>query len=472
VSVQPDIDTDSFRDNIATADKQGKRLWVYPVQPRGRLYRARTITAVFLLGILFAGPFLRIGGQPILLLDVLNRRFVIFGFTFWPQDIYLFVIATITGLVFIILFTAILGRLFCGWVCPQTVFMEMVFRRIEYWIEGGPSKQRQLSARSWDIVKIYKRLLKHAVFFAVSFLIGNVFLAYIIGADRLFDLVTDSPINHLAGFSAMLIFSFVFYFVFAWFREQACTLVCPYGRLQGVLLDSNSIQVAYDYKRGEPRKRITKGEDRAAIGDCVACNACVMVCPTGIDIRNGTQLECVNCTACIDACNRIMGKVGFRLGLIRYSSEDILKKVSGRIRLTGRIVIYSLVFTILVTLLTFLLINRTPVETTILRTPGTLYSISEDGDIRNLYSVKMINKTYDSIPVDFRLKAPPGGSITLVSSDILLPPAGIAETAIFVNLAPESLFGSSATVIIEVLNGEQIMEEITTSFTGPRRSEP
>jgi cytochrome c oxidase accessory protein FixG len=309
---------DSFRDHLATADRTGRRLWVYAAKPRGRLYNARTIVAVGLLAFLFAAPFIRLNGEPLLLYDIHSRRLIIFGLAFWPQDFHLFVLATITFIVFVVLFTAIFGRLFCGWICPQTVFLEMVFRRIEYWIEGGPARQRKLTAQAWNGEKTFKRLFKHGLFFAISFVIGNTFLAYIIGADQLIAIITAPPSAHLIGLTAMLVFSFLFYGVFAWFREQACTLVCPYGRLQSVLIDRNSIVVAYDYKRGEPRAALDRGGKKPDVGDCVECLACLHVCPTGIDIRNGTQLECVNCTACIDACNRTMRKIGLPEGLIRY----------------------------------------------------------------------------------------------------------------------------------------------------------
>lgn len=460
------MEHDSFRDRLATADKKGKRLWVYPARPKGRLYRARTIVASFLLLLLFAGPFIKIGGQPLLLLDILNRRFVIFGFTFWPQDFSLFAIVAIALVFFVILFTAVFGRLFCGWICPQTVFLEMVFRRIEFWIEGGPAKQRQLSARSWDGYKLYKRVLKHTVFFIIAFIIGNTFLAYITGIENLLEIITDSPANHVAGLAGMLIFSFLFYGVFAWFREQACTLVCPYGRLQGVLIDNNSIVVAYDYNRGEPRQAIVRGEDRTGIGDCVECGACVNVCPTGIDIRNGTQLECVNCTACIDACNRTMRNIGLPEGLIRYSSEDILK--GGRSpRWTGRIIIYSIALTLVLSALVYMLLKQTSVEATILRTPGMLYSETDDGQIRNLYSAKIISKSYDTIPIGLRLKEPSGGSITMIGSEIVLPPDDAVESAFFVNIPRDLIMEPSTMVVIEILTKDKVLKEITTSFMGP-----
>ena len=257
---------DTFRDHLATADERGRRLWVYPTKPKGPFHRWRVVVAIVLLAILFGAPFVRISGKPLILLDIAHRQFFLFGHVFWPQDLYLFVLGAITLAVFIILFTAAYGRIFCGWMCPQTIFMEMVFRKIEYWIDGDGPRQREL-----DKQPMSARKFKHAIFFGISFLIGNTFLAYFIGTEALFDIVTSPPSEHLVGFSLMLLFSLVFYWVFSWFREQVCTLVCPYGRLQSVLLDQNSIVVAYDHKRGEPRGPISKNPDAStAMRACAA----------------------------------------------------------------------------------------------------------------------------------------------------------------------------------------------------------
>jgi len=246
-----DSTKDDFRDKVSTIDKTGKRVWIYPKKSHGPLTRSRGIVAIVLLSFLFLAPFLRVNDQPLLLFNFLERKFIIFGLLFWPQDFHIFVLATIAMVVFIILFTAVFGRIWCGWACPQTIFMEMLFRKIEYWIEGDARKQIALKKAPWHAGKIIKKFLKHSIFYALSFIIGNIFLAYIIGSDKLIRIITDPPAQHLLGLSAMITFSAVFYFVFAFFREQVCTMVCPYGRLQGVLLDQNSIVVAYDFKRGE-----------------------------------------------------------------------------------------------------------------------------------------------------------------------------------------------------------------------------
>src|SRR6056297_3802156 len=280
------IDKQNFRDHLATVNEEGKRNWIYPKKPSGRYYKARNIVAVLLLAFFFSGPFITINGNPLLLLNILERKFVIFGVAFWPQDLHLLLFGMLTFILFIVLFTAIFGRLFCGWACPQTIFMEMVFRRIEYWIEGDSAAQIRLNKQDWNFEKIRKKFSKHAVFYGMAFLISNMFLAYIIGKDQLFDIITDPPSEHAGGLSAMIIFSGVFYGVFAFMREQVCHFVCPYGRMQSVMLDNNSINVMYDYVRGENRASVKdrfKLENRKAtledlgfsanteFGDCIDC---------------------------------------------------------------------------------------------------------------------------------------------------------------------------------------------------------
>ncbi|MFZ9661460.1 MAG: cytochrome c oxidase accessory protein CcoG [Chitinophagaceae bacterium] len=311
----------TFRDSVATIDQKGKRKYIQPKKPSGALYDKRSIASIIYLLIFFSLPFIKIEGEPFFMINILQRKFVLFGQIFGPQDFFIFALGMLTFMVFIILFTVVFGRVFCGWACPQTIFMEMVFRKIEYFIDGDSHKQKQLREMPWNAEKIGKRTLKVIIFYALSFLIANFFMAYLIGMDEVKRYIHEGIPNHFGTFATLIGFSAVFFFVYYWFREQVCIVVCPYGRLQGVLLDKNSIVVAYDYVRGEPRGKVSK--DTIEIkGDCVDCAACVRVCPTGIDIRNGTQLECVNCTACIDACDSIMKSVEKPTGLIRYASEN------------------------------------------------------------------------------------------------------------------------------------------------------
>lgn len=454
----------TFRDRLSTLDEQGKRRWIFPKKPSGRYYTARAWLSYVLLAFLFGGPFIRIGGEPLLMANVLERKFVILGKVFWPQDFYLFGLAMVTMVVFVILFTVVFGRLFCGWVCPQTIFMEMLFRRIEYAIEGDWKQQMKLRNQPWDFEKIWKKTTKHVLFFAISFLISNTFLAYIIGSDALLDIVTSPPSQHLVGLLSIIAFTGVFYGVFAKFREQVCTNVCPYGRLQGVLLDRNTMVVAYDHKRGETRSKFRKGEDRAAVGkgDCIDCFQCVDVCPTGIDIRNGTQLECINCTACIDACDTVMDKINKPRGLIGYKSEN---SIANRVKFafTTRMKAYMAVLTILVGVMLALILTRAEIGATILRTPGVLAQKEADGRVTNLYNYKVINKSGHEMPIEFKLENKTG-ELRLVGELKPLDNKGVSEGALFIVLDKTQLDGVKTKVSIGIYSNGRLVRTVNTNF--------
>ncbi|MBR9756522.1 MAG: cytochrome c oxidase accessory protein CcoG [Algicola sp.] len=467
-------ENESFRDSIATVNEDGKRSWIYPKKPSGSFYQKRKVVSYILLAFLFVAPFIKINGNQFLMFNILERRFNIFGFPFWPQDFHLFVISMIIGVVFITLFTVGFGRIFCGWICPQTIFMEMVFRRIEYWIDGDRNKQRKLDRQKWDAEKIKKRLLKWFIFLLISFLIANIFLAYLIGSDKLLRYIIEGPVEHMSTLAPLLIFTAVFYFVFAWFREQVCIIACPYGRLQGVLLDNKSIVVAYDHKRGEGengRKKFRKNEDRDALGhgDCIDCFQCVHVCPTGIDIRNGTQLECVNCTACIDECDHIMESINKPKGLIRYASEDEIEKKE-KFKLTARMKGYIAVLIILIGVLFGMLLLRNDVEARVLRLPGQLYEHKDNNIISNVFTYKLINKTTKTIDqVTFKLRNFEG-TIKLVSANenFTVPAQGLAEGTLFIEIDQADLEGDKNKLMIDVYSGDNLIDNTTVNFLGPR----
>lgn len=458
------ITQEKFRDSLATVTEEGKRNWVYPKQPKGRFYTARTVVSIFLLLFLVTAPFIKIDGHQFILLNFLERKFILFGIPFGPHDFHLFVLAIITVVVSIFMFTVVYGRIFCGWACPQTIFMEMVFRKIEYWIEGTASQQRALNSAPWTGNKVFKKVFKHGIFFALSFAISNIFLAYIIGSDQLIDIITDPPSEHLTGLFAITIFSGVFYFIFASFREQVCTLVCPYGRLQGVMLDEDSIVIAYDNVRGEPRGKLSEAKEKQ-LGDCIDCHLCVEVCPTGIDIRNGTQLECVNCTACIDACDSIMAKIKRPLGLIRYASKNEIEKKK-HTYFTPRTIGYTIVLLLLLGLQGFLLFNRTDVELTVLRTPGMMYQEQPNGMISNLYDVKIINKTFESFPAGIKLHNMEGGEIKVIGSDLQVEPHEVEEAKFMVLLPKEMITQLNTEIEIEITRAGSTIDVIKTNFLG------
>ena len=427
----------------------------------------------FLLAFLFAAPFIKINGNQFLLFNILERRFNIFGFPFWPQDFHLFVISMLIGVVFIILFTVAFGRIFCGWICPQTIFLEMVFRRIEYAIEGDRGKQIRLDKQVWNAEKIKKKGLKWFIFFIISFLIANIFLAYIIGSDKLLEYILEGPTENWNTLISLTIFTGVFYFVFAWFREQVCIIACPYGRLQGVLLDNKSIVVAYDHKRGEKeegRAKFKKNEDREASGkgDCIDCFQCVHVCPTGIDIRNGTQLECVNCTACIDACDSIMEAVNLPQGLIRYASEENIEKKT-KFKFTPRLKGYTAVLFILIGVLAGMLFLRNDVEARVLRLPGQLYEHKDNNMISNVFTFKLINKTTEDVEsVHFKLLSHKGTIKLVTHDDFQVPKQGLAEGTLFIEINGSALTGDKDKVKIGVYSGDKLIETTTATFLGPR----
>ena len=454
---------EKFRDKLATVTDEGKRIWIYPKKPKGKFYNARNIVSFILLAILFITPFIKINDHPFMLFNLLERKFIVFGISFGPHDFHLFVLAMIAVVISIFLFTVVYGRIFCGWVCPQTIFMEMVFRKIEYWIEGNSSQQRKLDRAPWTTEKIIKKTSKHIVFYSISFIIANFFLSYIIGMDELLKIISDPPSEHLAGLTAILIFSGVFYFVFAKFREQVCTMVCPYGRLQGVMLDQNSIVIAYDNLRGEPRGKIKKGVENN-LGDCVDCNQCVEVCPTGIDIRNGTQLECVNCTACIDACDAIMTKVNRPKGLIRYASKNEIETKVRKL-FTPRSIGYTVVLILLLSLLTGLLLTRSNFELSILRTPGVMFQEQPNNKISNLYDLKIINKTFDTLPAKLQLQNIEG-EIKIIGSDLIVEPQGVEEAKFLVILDKDKIKQMNTPIEIAVTNNDLVIDVIKTSFLG------
>lgn len=456
-------DKSSFRDSIATIDEQGKRVFVHPKKPKGKFYNRRKIVGWSLLAILFLMPFIKIDGHPLFLFDVINRDFIIFGIHFWPQDSYLFAIAMISLLVGIVLFTAVYGRVWCGWTCPQTVFLEILYRPIEYLIDGDAKQQRQLKASSWTFEKIWKRLLKNGIFIVFSLMITNALLAWFIGIDELLKIMQEPIADHVTGFAVMLIISGFFFFIYSWFREQVCVILCPYGRIQGVLLDVNSIIVSYDYKRGEPRGKNTDGLES---GDCIDCDQCVQVCPTGIDIRNGSQLECINCTACIDACEAVMKKVKKPKGLIRYAS---VKEIADgeKFKVTPRMIAYSALLIGLFIFLVVLIFGRSDLESTILRTPGMLYQEQEDGRISNLYNFKIINKTIDTVHVDLRLLSHEG-EIDVIRGAIKINPSTIYEDIFFIKMNPNTLETKNNEMLIGVFMEGELIEEKSISFIGDK----
>ncbi len=489
---------EAFRDTVATISSEGKRNFILPKKPKGRLYNLRTWFSIFYLAVFFTLPFIKLHGEPLFMLNVIERKFIIFGMVFWPQDFFIFGIAMLTFVVFVILFTVVFGRIFCGWACPQTIFMEMLFRKIEYWIEGDATKQKRLKAMPWNAEKARKRITKFIVFFFISFVIASFFLAYLIGMDQML-VYLSNPAANIGTLVSLIIFTTVFFFVYWWFREQACIVVCPYGRLQGVLLDKNSIVVAYDHKRGEQRGKLRKKDDHNCKcvdckedgacksltekfaeyippsfgvpandikGDCIDCFACVRVCPTGIDIRNGTQLECVNCTACIDACDAIMTSIKKPTGLIRYASENSIAK-GVKLTFSTRIKAYTGVLSLLMALLVFLMVSRTDLDATLMRTSGMTFTKMPDGRIANLYSLKLANKTHKDIPFTLKLENLQGEIDMVGSASPIVKKEDYSNLQFFVKLDSSQVKSWKTEVKIGLYENGKKIKTVKARFIGP-----
>ncbi|GGH77320.1 cytochrome c oxidase accessory protein FixG [Filimonas zeae] len=456
---------EDFRDRIATADGKGKRQWIFALQPKGAFYRYRTWLSYVYFLLFFSLPFISIKGRPLFLFNIPEARFILFGRVFWPQDFFIFGMVMICFIFFIILFTAAFGRLFCGWMCPQTIFMEMLFRKVEYLIMGTAAEQKMLKQAPFSGKKARKVILKHVSFFALSFIIANWFLAYVIGVRKLQKIITEPLSDHIGGFSAILLFTGVFYGVYAFFREQVCTAICPYGRLQGVLIDKNTMSVAYDYRRGEPRGNFKKQEE-VKKGDCIDCFQCVRVCPTGIDIRNGNQMECVGCTACIDACDAVMDKILKPHGLIRYASENAIAE-NKPLKYTGRMKLYSVLCVLVLGVLGVLLYTRKDIDATVIRTPGILFQERGTDSISNLYSLKMVNKTLKEIPVTIKLEDAAGVIQVVGKQQVTAAAEGQGSGTFFVVLPRAAIKSRKTDVHFGFYEGDKKIASAVTTFAGP-----
>jgi cytochrome c oxidase accessory protein FixG len=454
-------------DGLLAGKEAEKRRWIYPLIRKGKFYKWRSWISYLYLVLFFTGPFLRINGQPLLMLDFIDRQFVILGQVFWPQDIFLFVLASLVFIVCIVLFTIAFGRIFCGWICPQTIFMEMVFRKVEVWIEGNASKAKKLDAGPWNREKIFKKGSKYGIFIFISFLISNTFLAYLIGSGSLIKIMTE-PVNaHLVGFISIWVFTAVFYLVYTRVREQVCTLFCPYGRLQGVMIDQHTLVVAYDDVRGEPRGKLDRKADPLirVKGDCVDCGLCIDVCPTGIDIRKGTQLECINCTACIDVCNEVMDKIHKPQNLIGFFSENMIHEKQ-KPSFTGRMIAYSAVITIMTGVLCYFIFSRGDVDITLMRSAGMLYQEQSGGYISNIYNAEIINKANSSRDIIIKTEDPTI-KIKYIQALGNVTAGGSATTVFFLLVPASSIHSFKTDIKLNLILNNKIMKTVSTTFVGP-----
>lgn len=446
---------------LPTLNADGTRRLIHPKLQPGRYWRARLLTGWGLIALFVALPFVNMNGKPVMLLDVPARQFHLFGSTFLATDGVLLMLLLLSIFVLIIWLTALLGRGWCGWACPQTVYMEFLFRPIERLFEGDRAKQIALDKRQGPSLR---RIAKNLVFALLSVLVANVFLAYFVGVERLSRWVTQSPLEHPTGFLVMAVTAGLVMLDFAWFREQMCTVACPYARLQSVLLDKRSLVVAYDGARGEPR---SKGKPKPGSGDCIDCNACVVTCPTGIDIREGLQLECIACTQCMDACDSIMDRIGKPRGLIRYSSQEAMETRKRPRYLRPRVLIYPVVLAGFVTALLVVASRIGGADVTILRGIGAPFVEQPDG-IQNQIRVKIENRTSDKQRYQILILDAPDAKLIAPENPLPVRAGSHESTSVFVIAPRESFHDGQRPVRIQITDEAGFQKEVSYKLLGPR----
>ncbi len=461
---------------LSTLEKDGSRRWLKPKLSRGKLLTRRRWMAYALIAIFTLLPFLKFNGKPLVLLDIPAREFTIMGFTFLPTDTVLLAIFMVGLLLTVVLFTALFGRVWCGWACPQTVYMEFVFRPIERFFDGTSGRGGHKKN-----IPAWRTVAKYAVYLLVCFYLANTFLAYFVGVDELAQWMRQSPFQRPVPFLIMAFVTLAMMFDFCFFREQLCLVACPYGRFQSVLLDQDSLIVAYDEQRGEPRgKMFRKAAAQNALpvlGDCINCGNCVTTCPTGIDIREGLQMECINCTQCIDACNLVMEKIGRAPDLIRYSSQS---RDAGKVTslLRPRTIIYPLLLLGIASAFVTVFLSGKTFDAVVLREPGNPHTITDDGRVRNLLKLKLTNRTDQPMTFAMQVIAPENAVVELQESSMLVPGRGVepdsgdrirnSRTFHVSVLAPPDAFSMGrADFKLRVENEQGISRNLTFKLIGP-----
>lgn len=465
---------------LSTLNDDGSRKWVMPRPSRGSLYRWRRLVAYVLIALFTLIPYIKLSGRPLILIDLPGREFSLFGGVFFPTDTVLLALAVVSFFIGIFLTTALSGRVWCGWACPQTVYMEFLVRPIERFFDGVPGKKTKTGA--------WRRPAKYLVYFLACFFLAHTFLSYFVGVDQLRTWILHSPTEHPVGFFVVVFTTALMMFDFCFFREQTCLVACPYGRFQSVLLDANSLIVSYDPTRGEPRgkkrrkpkqpaegagdvslKVVTADEEKQ--GDCIDCHKCVTTCPTGIDIRDGLQMECIHCTQCIDACNDVMGKIGKPRGLIRYSSQAAIEGGKRQL-IRPRVIVYPLILALMLTGLVTVLATKQPAEITVIRGRGGLPFFpvnSDEGErVGNRVRVSIRNRTGDPVNYTLSLTGIEGGSISQAEGPLMVEPYGLATTEV-VLIVPKSAFDSIGhrEVDIRLEGSDGFAKEVSYGLLGP-----
>ncbi|MDJ0835138.1 MAG: cytochrome c oxidase accessory protein CcoG [Acidobacteriota bacterium] len=454
-----------IKDRVTTIGKGGRRFWLYPAKFHGLWLKRRQILAAVLILFFFIVPWTKVNGTQTVLLDVAERKFAIFGAVFWPQDLIIFWFYLVGTVILIFLITAQWGRLFCGWACPQTVFLEHVFRRIETWVEGDGNQRRRLDKAPWTLTKVRKKATKYFLFLIVSSHFANTVLCYFVGTDQVINMTFSDPRENWSWFGFMAFVNFLFFVNFTWFREQFCLIACPYGRFQSVLLDGDSMIVGYDYNRGEPRGVLRKKEKRDK-GDCIDCNRCVAVCPTGIDIRMGLQMECINCTACMDACDEIMDKINKPRKLIGYTSVASLEGRNRRF-FRARTLVYTGLFLALFTVGSVLLVNKSEIIIRMVRPPGASFTLNQSDEITNHFQAKASNKTPE--PITLKPSVPEGYELVAALDPWVVPPQETVQNQIFIRKKKDNFSNTGKeSLTIRFYDGEAVATEAKITLMGPK----
>ncbi len=458
---------ESPEDVLTTLGADGKRKWIYPTPSRGNYEKRRRILGWALIALFVALPIVHINGRPAVLLDVASREFTFFGFTFFPTDTFLLMIFGIALLTGIVLLTALWGRVWCGWACPQTVYLEFVYRPIERVIEGKEHVRKRRDAGPWNLDKIWRKALKMSIYVVISVALAHVFVSYFTSWGRLIHWMTGPPTEHWGVFVLMAGTAGLVLFNFAFFREQMCTITCPYARMQSVLMDEDSTIVSYDFNRGEPRGR---GKERGELGDCVDCFACVRTCPTGIDIRDGLQMECVACTQCIDACDDIMDKVGKPRGLIRYTSENELEGIPSR-KARPRTIVYVGLLLALSTIFTIAIAGRQAYDVNVGRATGAPFTELPDGTIANRLRFRVRNQTPEATSFSISVVEPTSAELRIVGTQpVELGSDQMKRLESWV-VVPKTAFGGASqvttTFILSFSDG--VEQKVSFTLLGPSR---
>jgi cytochrome c oxidase accessory protein FixG len=445
----------------STMDERGRRNWIYPAAIMGPFMRWRRWTGYLLIVIYLATPWIKIGGMQAVWLQIPERRFILFGHLFFPQDAFYLVFLLVGLALGLFFFTALVGRVWCGWACPQTVWMEEVFRKIEWLVEGDHHAQRRLDEGPWTVNKVARKTVKHALFLLCSAFISNTFIAYFAGTENLLHWMLSPPGQHWTAFLFMASILGAFYFDFAWFREQFCTVLCPYARFQAVLTDADTVQVGYDTVRGEPRGRVGTTE-----GDCIDCHKCVAVCPTGIDIRDGYQLECIGCARCIDACDSIMDRTGRPRGLIRY---DSLARLQGQVTriLRPRVIVYSLLLVGVVLMLVWGLGTRRLLDFNVLRAPGEPFTVLPGNLVSNHFHLRVFNRSDVARTYRIDMDGPPGAQLIMPVNPVRVPPGEPMKLEAFVNIPYAAVEAGRAPLQFHVHEVDRRVADEPTVFISP-----